>query len=48
MQNVKFHGHSNIYKVMGNILIEKLEQTHYSNIVNGGFSQHKTTIIMEE
>ena len=48
MQNVKFHWYSNIYKVIGNILIEKHQQTYYSNIVNGGFSQHKTTIIMEE
>ena len=48
MQNVKFFGDSKIYKVMANILIENRGETYYSYYSEWGFSQHKTTIIMEE
>jgi hypothetical protein len=41
MQNVKIQMHSNIYKVVANIMIEKTRKTHYSNIVIRDYPAHK-------
>lgn len=49
VQNVKFRKHSNIYKVMTNIMIEKTKKTYYANSVKRGICPtHNKIILMEE
>lgn len=48
LRNAESFLNSNIYKVIGNILIEIALKKHYSYYSEWGLSQHKTTKLMEE